>query len=98
MDQDRMLAAHPLSIFALDAAVIAEIAAAVGLAIGVDDLAIETGLGYAQPVIMMNDGRGVHDKRDHIAGARFPQERHDAIVGVMKIDPLKACVTVVLVP
>src|SRR5882724_3348104 len=98
MDQDRMLAAHPLPIFALDAAVIAEIATAVCLGVGVDDLAIKTGLGHAKPVIVMHDGRGVDDKRNHIAGARFSQERNNTVIGIVKINPLKACVTVVLVP
>jgi hypothetical protein len=39
-----MFAAHPWSIFAVDAAVIANVAAAVRFCIGVDDFTVETGL------------------------------------------------------
>jgi len=42
MDNHRILAGHPRNVFALDPAVIAEVAAAVRLSIGIDDLAIKT--------------------------------------------------------
>jgi len=45
MNEDRMCAAHPLSILALHAAVIANVAAAIRLGVGVDDLAPESILG-----------------------------------------------------
>ena len=47
MNQDRMFAAHPFAGFALNATEISYVASAVGFAVGVDDLAIETGLGNA---------------------------------------------------
>ena len=50
VNQYRMLAAHPLSIFALRATVIADVAAAVGFGIGIDDLAIKSGRRNAEPV------------------------------------------------
>ena len=43
VNDDGMLAAHPLVSFAVDAAEIPYVAAAVRFAIGVDDLAVETG-------------------------------------------------------
>jgi hypothetical protein len=42
MNQDRMLASHPWLIFALDAAVIADVAATVRFGVGVDNLAPES--------------------------------------------------------
>src|SRR6266581_713975 len=98
MDQDRVLAAHPLSIFALQTSVIANVAAAVRLGVGVDDLAPESGLGNTEPIIMMHHRRGVYYERDHVAGTRFSQECHYAVVGIVKIDPVKTFVGVVLVP
>jgi len=41
MDQDRMLAAHPLPVFARHPSIVANVAAAVGLGVGVDDLAVK---------------------------------------------------------
>ena len=46
----------------------------------------------------MHDRRGVYDKCNHIGGTRLSEERNDAVVGVVKIDPIKTCVTVVLIP
>ena len=47
MDEDRMFAAHPFSSFALNATQISYVAPAVGFTVGVDDLSIEAGFGYA---------------------------------------------------
>ena len=47
MNQDRMFSAHPLTGVALNAAEVADVAAAVSLGVGVDDLAIKAGLGNA---------------------------------------------------
>src|SRR5438445_10879025 len=98
MDQDRILAAHPLPVFGPHASIVANVAAAIRLRVGIDYFSIKPGLRHAQPVIMMDYGRSIHDKRNHLAGARFSQERNDAVVGVVKIDPIKTCVTVVLIP
>ena len=93
-----MLAPHPLSIFALHAAVIADIAAAVSFRVGIDDLAIKTRLRHAEPIIVTHHRRRVHHEDDRFALARFAQKRDDAVIGVVKIDPLKAFVAVVLLP
>src|SRR6266513_4898058 len=98
MDQDRMLAAHPLSIFAQNASIIADVAAAICLGIGVDDLAVKSRFGHTEPVVVVHHRRGVYDKCNHIGGTRLSEERNDAVVGVVKIDPIKTCVTVVLIP
>ena len=45
MNQDRVFATHPLAGFALNATEISHIAAAIRFAIGVDELAIESGFG-----------------------------------------------------
>src|SRR5437762_7562584 len=98
MNQNRMLATHPLPIFALHAAIIANIAAAIGLGVGVDDLSPESALGNAEAVIVMHHRRSVYYERDHVAVARFSQERYYAVVGIVKIDPVKPFIGVVLVP
>ncbi len=93
-----MLAAHPLSIFALRATIIADVTAAVGFGIGIDDLAIKSGRRNAEPVIVTHHWRRVDNEHNHLVGARFSYERDHAVVGVMKIDPLEAVMTVVLLP
>src|SRR5437764_12958241 len=98
MDQDRILAAHPLSIFTQDASIIATVAAAVRLGVGVDDLAVKSRFGHTESVVVVHHGRGVYDKCNHIGGTRLSEERNDAVIGVVKIDPIKTCVTVVLIP
>ena len=54
-------------IFALHAAVIANVAAAVRLGVSVDDLAPESALRNAEPVIVMDHRRGVYHGRDYVA-------------------------------
>ena len=70
-----MFAAHPLLIFAVDAAEISYVAPAVRSSIGVDDLTIETGLGDAEAVIVTHYRRRIHHKRNDVALSRFFQER-----------------------
>ncbi len=70
-----MFAAHPFASFAVDAAEISDVAAAVCFGIGVDQLAIKAGLGYAEAVIVTHYRRRIHHKRNDVALARFFQER-----------------------
>jgi len=98
MNENRMLAAHLGNILCLDAAEISYVAAAVRFSIGVDDFAIEAGLGDAQPVIVAHHRRCVHHKRDGVAVARFSQERDDAVIGIVKIDPIKSLIGIVELP
>src|ERR1041385_463329 len=98
VDEDGMFAAHPLSIFALHTAVIANIAATVRVGVGVDDLAIKSGARHAEAIVVPNDRRRVDHENDRFALARFAHERHDAVVGIVEIDPLEAFVRIVLLP
>src|SRR5438874_9198180 len=66
MNQDRMFAAHPFASFALNATEISYVAAAVGFAVGVDDLAIEAGLGNAQPIVVTHHRGRVHDEYNNV--------------------------------
>src|SRR5713101_8824078 len=93
-----MFAAHPWSSFGVNAAEIADVAAAIRLRISVDDLTPESGLGHTEPVIVAHQRRGVHYERNHLAVARFAQKRNDAVIRVVKIDPIKAFVSVVKLP
>ena len=95
INQDRMFAAHPLPGFAVNAAKISHIAAAVRFTVGVDNLAIETGFRNASPVVIANHRRGIYDKHDNFALLRFSQKRHHAIFGVVKIDPIESIVGVI---
>ena len=61
MNQDRVFAAHPFAGLALYATEISYVASAVGFAVGVDDLAIETGLGNTQPLVVTHNRSRVND-------------------------------------
>src|SRR5439155_6005337 len=98
LHQNGVIATHPWAIFALDPPEVPDVAAAVGFRIGVYDFAIESDARNAETVIGTHNGRRVHDEDDHFAFARFPNERHDTIVRVVKIDPLKALIRIVLLP
>src|ERR1043166_3501125 len=98
LDDNRLLSSHPWLIFALHAAVISNIAAAVRFRVGIDDLAIRSRTRHTQPVIVPNDWGCVHDKHNRLALARFTQKGNDAVIGVMKINPFKPVITVVLLP
>src|SRR5437879_13663327 len=93
-----MFAPHPLSIFALRATVIADVTAAVGFGVGVYDLARKSGRRHAELVIVTHDRRRADNEHNHFARARLSYERDHAVVGVVKIDPLEAVMTVVLLP
>ena len=93
-----MFAPHPLSIFALDTAKIANVAAAVSFSVGVDDLTIEPGARNAETIIVTHDRRRVHDEDNQFAFARFSNKRDNAVIGIVKIDPLEAVVGIVLLP
>ena len=69
-----MFAAHPFAGFALNAAEISYVASAVGFAVGVDDLAIEAGLGNAQPVVVTHHRSRVHNEYNNVTVSGFPQE------------------------
>jgi len=70
-----MFAAHPGNVLSLDAAKVSYIASTIRFSIGVDQLTIETRLGYAEAVIVTHYRRRIHHKRNDVALARFFQER-----------------------
>src|SRR5438067_12304980 len=88
-DHERMRPALPREILRFEAAHVADIAAAVGLGISVDDLAIKTGSGHPESVAMTDDRGRVHGKDDRAALARAPPESDDAVLGSVEIDPLE---------
>src|SRR5947208_1737169 len=98
MNENGMLAPHPLSIFALRPAIVANVAAAVGFGIGIDDLTVKSRRRNAEPVIVTHHWRRVDNKHNHFASGRFSKKRDDAVVGIMKIDPFESVMTVVLLP
>src|SRR5436190_15605811 len=78
---------------AVDAAVIAEVAAAVHFGVAVEDFAPVTALGQAEAIVHARDGREVEG--DHNAAgeaAVLAHEREDAVVLVSAIDPEEAFV------
>src|SRR5207249_8542757 len=93
-----MFAAHPGDLPSLYAAKISYVASAVRFCICVDNFTIETGLRNAEPVIVTHNGRCVHHKDDRLPIARFSQERDDAVIGIVKIDPIKSVVSIVELP
>src|SRR5437773_4744231 len=67
LNEQRMFTSHPRNIFTGDTAVISYVVAAVGLGTGMDDLAIEAGLGNAQAIFVTHHGCGVHHECDDVA-------------------------------
>ena len=74
MNQNRMFAAHPFAGFALNAAQISYVASPVGFAVGVDDLAVEAGLGNTQLVVVTHQRSRVHNEYNNVTVSGFPQE------------------------
>src|ERR1700720_906754 len=93
-----MSAPHPLSSLALDAAEVADVAAAISFGIGVNDLAIKPAARNTESIIVTHHRCRVHDENNHFAFARFSYKRNDAVVRVVKIDPLEPVVRIVLLP
>ena len=73
-----MFATHPGNVLSLDAAKISYIAFTVRSSIGVEDLAIEAGLGNAEPVTVTYHWWCVYYKRDDITFARAWSAGHVA--------------------
>lgn len=92
-----MRLALPHDRFRVLPAVVADVAPAVSLSVGIDDLLPPALPIHPDPVGLAHDGRGVDDKRDAFARARFAQEGDHGVVAVAEIDPLEAVVRVVLV-
>src|ERR1700741_5579021 len=93
-----MFAAHPFESFAVDAAEISYVTPAIRFAIGVDQLAIKAGLGNAQTIVITHHWRRIHHEGDDVAIARFSQERNNAVISVVKIDPIKSFVRIIELP
>src|SRR5690349_21411154 len=93
-----MLPRHPRGRFRSRTAEVPYVAPSVGLSVGVDDLTVEAGLGHAEPIVVTDDRRRIDNERDQFALARFPHEGHNAVVGIVKINPLETGVTVILIP
>src|SRR4051812_2832891 len=93
-----MRPALPREILGFEAAHVADVAAAVGFSVRVDDLAIKTGNRNSQPIALAHDRRRVHREYDHSALTRFAHERNDAVLRIMEIDPLEAFMSIVAVP
>src|ERR1700726_2746367 len=98
MNENGMFARHPGSILTLDASVIPDVAATVSVRVGINDLAIKTGVRYAQPVTIPNDRCCSDGKNNDFPLARSAQKRNNAILRVVKIDPLESLMRVILVP
>src|SRR5205085_11706995 len=59
---------------------ITNIAAAISVGIGIDDLAIKSGARNAETIIVTHNRCRVDDEHNHLAFARFSDKRHDAVV------------------
>src|SRR5437660_6173508 len=72
IDQNRMLAAHPWCVFAVFAAVVPDIAAAIGFGVGIDNFAIKPSVGHTQPIIVSHDRRRAYHEHYGLVFARTP--------------------------
>src|ERR1039457_2860620 len=93
-----MRAALPGEILSLEATHVADVTAAVGFRVGVNDFAVETRAGNAEPVTLSHQRRRIHREDDHITCARSPHERNNAVIRIMEINPLETFVGVVEFP
>ena len=73
------------------AAGVADVAAAVVGGVGVENFFVEAGAGDTDDVAFADDGSGIDDDHDKVIfGFTFAQEREDAIVAVVAINPFEA--------
>src|SRR5204863_9702180 len=93
-----MLAALPGFVRSSNPAEIPHVAATVGFGIGIDDFAVIAGSGGTDAILVTHYRRGIYDKDNHLAFARFPEPGDNAVFGIVKINPLKSLIGIVLVP
>src|SRR4029077_1376380 len=98
VDTKGMPPALPWFVRRCDPAEIAHVATAISLGIGIDDFPIKTGPGSANVVAVMHHRRGVYDKDNNLAVARFPHPRDNSVFGIVKINPLESLEVIVQVP
>jgi len=72
------------------AAHVADVAAAIDLGVGVEDLLVKSFAGHSEAVAFADNRRGIDDEDQRGAGARLAHERGDAVVGVVEIDPFES--------
>ena len=73
------------------AASVSYVRAAVVTGVGVEDFFVEASAGDAHDVAFADDGSGIDDDHDKVIfGLTFAQEREDAIVAVVAINPFEA--------
>src|ERR1700731_3186142 len=78
--------------------VVSYIAAAVDTSTGVEDLFVPTFAWCADTIEMSRDGGRIYHEHNDRAGFRLAHKRQNTVVGIVKIDPLKAEITVVIFP
>ena len=79
-------------------AVVSDVAAAVNPGIGVQDFFVPTFPGSADTIELSHDRGGIHHQHHDRARFRFSHKRQNAVVGIVKIDPIKSEITVVILP
>ena len=74
------------------AADVAEVGASVDGGVSVEDFLVKAGAGDADDIAFADDGCGVHDDDDEVFVMIFSvaDERENAVVGVIAIDPFEA--------
>src|SRR2546423_171372 len=97
-DHQRVGPALPRKTFGLEPAHVADVGAAIGFSVGVDDLAIKTGNGNAETIAGTPNRSRIHGEDNDAAAARTAHECNDAVFGIVKIDPLEAFVGIVTIP
>lgn len=79
-------------VFGPDTATVPDIAAAIGLAVGIEQFLPVTGAGRTDPLpVTRHRGKIAHDQDAVLRIFRPPQERHHAVCCVSASDPLKPC-------
>lgn len=72
------------------AALVADVRATVGFGIGIEEFAVEAGIGDAEAVAFANDRGGVEDDHDEVVRVfAAADESKDAVVRVVGVDPFE---------
>ena len=75
---------------------ITDVTTSVDSSIAIQDLFVPTGAGRSSSVGVSGNRCGIHREEQSGTGPPFTDEGEDAVVGVVKIYPLKSSITIIV--
>src|ERR1700750_1472848 len=91
-----MRASLPRNRVGVHSAPIADVAASVDSSVGIQDFFVPTLARCSYSVCVPGNRCGIHREEHRGPGPRLTQEREDAVVGVVKIYPLKSSTAIIV--